>query len=236
MPTDAALPAADAPSSTPAPDTLPSGPPMPMPAADEASTEASQTAKATLPTSTGGPHPKASLVLLVSVTLISLVADLVSKGWMKANLSQFDAKVHGLRKVHVIAGHVDFIFAQNPGGAWSFLRGMPDSLRRPFFLVITSIAVVFIIAVYRRVNRAQFGMMWGLPLALGGAIGNLVDRMRYGWVVDFVDMYITRGGREMHWPTYNVADIAIVVGVILMGIDTLRGRNTPHWELNHPLR
>ena len=58
--------------------------------------------------------------------------------------------------------------------------------------------------------------------ALGGAMGNLVDRIRYGWVVDFVDFYVRRGGQEHHWPTFNVADIAIVVGVGLMAIDMLR--------------
>jgi signal peptidase II len=64
-------------------------------------------------------------------------------------------------------------------------------------------------------------MRWGLPLALGGAMGNLVDRIRYGQVIDFIDMYFIRGGREHHWPTYNVADIAIVAGVALMIIDMI---------------
>ena len=76
--------------------------------------------------------------------------------------------------------------------------------------------MVFIVAVYRRIHRDQIGMKFGLPLALGGAAGNLADRIRYGWVVDFVDVYITRRGHELHWPTFNVADIAIVVGVSLM--------------------
>mgnify|MGYP002140255410 CR=1 FL=1 len=54
--------------------------------------------------------------------------------------------------------------------------------------------------------------------------GNLVDRIRYGWVVDFVDVYVKRGGREHHWPTFNVADISICVGVGLMAIDMLTAR------------
>ena len=60
-----------------------------------------------------------------------------------------------------------------------------------------------------------------LPLALGGAAGNLADRIRFGWVVDFIDVYITQRGREVHWPTFNVADMAIVVGVALMVLDML---------------
>src|SRR5262249_774454 len=123
-----------------------------------------------------------------------------------------------------VKNHVDFIFAQNPGGAWSFLRGLPDSLRRPFFLVVSAAAIVFIVTIYQRVRSDQTTMRWGLPLALGGAVGNLVDRVRYGWVVDFIDVSLRWGGREHHWPTFNVADIAIVIGVGLMAIDMLRPR------------
>jgi len=166
------------------------------------------------------PRP-ASITFLVVVTVLSLAADLVSKYFAKSRLSGFDGKSHALHRVEVWKGHLDFIFAQNPGGAWSFLRSLPDTLRRPFFLVVSAAAVVFIISIYRRIGADQRAMKWGLPLALGGAMGNLVDRMRYGWVVDFVDVYITRGGREHHWPTFNVADVGIVVGVGLMAIDML---------------
>ena len=67
--------------------------------------------------------------------------------------------------------------------------------------------------------RNQRRPWYELPRLL--AMGNLVDRIRYGWVIDFIDVYITRGGRELHWPTFNVADIAIVVGVALMAIDMI---------------
>lgn len=166
-------------------------------------------------------HRPASIPFLVVVTVLSLAADLVSKHYAKSRLSSFDLKTHAMPRVEIWKGHLDFIFAQNPGGAWSFLRGLPDTLRRPFFLMVSAAAIVFIISIYRRIGDDQRAMKWGLPLALGGAMGNLVDRMRYGWVVDFVDIYISRRGREHHWPTFNVADIAIVVGVGLMAIDML---------------
>ena len=85
--------------------------------------------------------------------------------------------------------------------------------------MVSAAAIVFIVSIYQRVYRDQTTMKWGLPLALGGAHGNLADRIRYGWVVDFVDVYITQKGHEHHWPTFNVADIAIVVGVVLMKDD-----------------
>ena len=172
------------------------------------------------------PVRPASIPFLVVVTVVSLAADLVSKYFAKSRLSGVDARTHVMHRFEVWKDHFDFIFAQNPGGAWSFLRGLPDNLRRPFFLVVSAAAIVFIVSIYRRIGSDQRAMKWGLPLALGGAMGNLVDRIRYGWVVDFVDFYIKRGGREHHWPTFNVADIAIVVGVGLMAIDMLwiRGR------------
>jgi signal peptidase II len=182
------------------------------------------------------PRQRASAAFLVVVTLISLAADLVTKGWAKASLSGFDAKAHGMKKLELWKGHVDFIFAQNPGGAWSFLRSLPDSLRRPFFLVVSAAAIVFIISIYQRVYRDQTSMKWGLPLALGGAMGNLADRIRYGWVVDFIDFSMRWGGREHHWPTFNVADIAIVVGVGLMAIDMLRSRGLHAYDDHAHLR
>jgi signal peptidase II len=176
------------------------------------------------PPSGEGERKPASIPLLVVVTIVSLAADLASKWWAKSNLSGYDTKARALRKFEVIKDHMDFVFAQNPGGAWSFLRSLPDTLRRPFFLVVSAAAIVFIVSIYRRVHSDQRAMKWGLPLALGGAMGNLVDRIRYGWVVDFVDIYFKRGGREHHWPTFNVADIAIVVGVGLMAIDMIGSR------------
>ncbi|HSN98420.1 MAG TPA: signal peptidase II [Candidatus Nanopelagicales bacterium] len=162
---------------------------------------------------------RASTLFLVILAGLSCAADLVTKGWAHARLAGVDGRRGGGRSVTLIEGHLDFIFAQNPGGAWSFLRGLPDGLRRPFFLFVSAAAIVFIVSIYRRVHRDQTAMKWGLPLALGGALGNLVDRVRFGWVIDFIDVYVTRGGREHHWPTFNVADIAIVVGVVLMGLD-----------------
>lgn len=168
------------------------------------------------------PEERASMTFLVVVTVISLAADLVTKAWAKATLSGVDPLRVGAKKFTVIKGYWDFIYALNPGGAWSFLRGLPESIRRPFFLFVSAAAIVFIVSIYRRVPKNHGAMKWGLPLALGGAMGNLVDRIRYGQVIDFIDMYIVRKGVENHWPTYNVADIAIVIGVGLMAIDMVR--------------
>jgi signal peptidase II len=181
-----------------------------------ADTEARSTPGDELP-----PGERASIAFLVVVAVVSCAADLATKAWAHAKLAGVDLKRSSAKSLTVIPDHLDFIFAQNPGGAWSFLRSLPDNLRRPFFLFISAAAIVFIVTIYRRIHRDQTAMKWGLPLALGGAVGNLIDRIRYGWVIDFIDVYVTRGGREHHWPTFNVADVAIVIGVALMGIDMI---------------
>lgn len=185
--------------------------PVPGPALDEAHADS-------------GWRP--STWFLVATALITAAVDLGSKEWAKNALAGPDLK-RTAKHITAIPGYVDFIFAQNPGGAWSFLRSVPDGLRRPFFLFVSSAAIVFIVTVYRRLERRQWAMRWGLPLALGGAIGNLADRVRYGWVVDFIDMYWRRGEHETHWPTYNIADVAIVAGVALMALDLLSLRRHP---------
>jgi signal peptidase II len=163
-----------------------------------------------------------SLRLLILVAGLSTIADLASKGWAHRTLAGWDSVRRQQKRIDVIPDLLSFVFAQNPGGAWSFLRSWPDQVRRPFFLFVASAAVVFIVTIYLRLRPGQRLLAWGLAFSLGGALGNLVDRVRYGWVIDFIAVYVKRGGRELHWPTFNVADIAIVVGVLLMAIDMFR--------------
>jgi signal peptidase II len=126
---------------------------------------------------------------------------------------------HPTGDVTVINGYLDLRYAENCGGAWGLLHGAPEKLRKPFFLLVTFGAVAFIIHLYRSLEPEQRAMRWALPLVLGGAIGNLVDRMRLGYVVDFIDMHL----KDKHWPTYNVADIAITVGIALMVLEYILG-------------
>jgi len=177
-----------------------------------------------------------SYVFLVVVTLVNLVADLWSKGWAKGTFENI--RPTGEREKVVIEGFMNFIFAKNRGGAWGLLQNETEALRRPFFLIVSVAAIVFIVSLYRKLQRGQTALKWGLPLVLGGALGNLVDRIRYGFVVDFIDIYTnakegsfwvdTLGWSvgEHHWPTFNVADISICVGVAFMAIDMFTSRET----------
>jgi signal peptidase II len=166
------------------------------------------------------------------ITLVSLVADLWSKSWA---MNHFDALQRGApRQLVLIDGYLSLIYAKNRGGAWGLLQNENESLRRPFFLIVSVVAIVFIVSLYRKLSPGQTALKWGLPLVLGGALGNLIDRIRYGFVVDFIDAYATWGGEVRHWPTFNVADIAICVGVGLMAIDMFTPRRTRHAVLLAP--
>jgi signal peptidase II len=163
----------------------------------------------------GRPAPSYGFLILVS--LATLAADLGSKTWAEHRLDGYPGIVE------VWKNHLALILARNRGGAWGLLQSTSENVRRPFFLLVSVAAIAFIMTLYRRLQPRQRALQWGLPLVLGGALGNVFDRIRYGHVIDFIDAHVG----EHHWPTFNVADIAICVGVGLMAIDMFtskRGR------------
>ncbi len=180
-----------------------------------------------------------SRLFLFIVASVSLFGDIASKLWAEKALDGYPGFVS------VSDEHLMFILAKNKGGAWGLLQGQNENVRRPFFLLVSVAAIAFIMTLYRRLSPRQHALRWGLPLVLGGALGNVFDRIRYGHVIDFID-YRAEWVRKMnaliakylapdhyvtdHWPTFNVADIAICVGVGLMAVDMFtsrRGKPTP---------
>ncbi len=123
------------------------------------------------------------------------------------------------RGQNVIPGFFDLVYTRNPGGAFSMLRNMqPEALRIGFFLLVTVIAIGVVISLTRRAESKW--MVAALSLLLGGALGNMVDRLLVGTVCDFLLFY--RG--EWDFPAFNVADIAINLGVYVLLIDAFLGR------------
>jgi len=117
--------------------------------------------------------------------------------------------------IPVVPGFFDIVFVLNPGAAFSFLATLPDSVRNPFFVMISVTAVILIIVYHTRHLQQHALASLSLALILGGAVGNLIDRLRYGMVVDFLLVHVY----QYHWPAFNVADSAISVGVSLMVLD-----------------
>ncbi|MCC6646718.1 MAG: signal peptidase II [Polyangiaceae bacterium] len=166
------------------------------------------------------PVARPGYLFLGIVSLVSLVADLGTKFWAEKTLQIGDTPA----PKQIIKGVFGFILAKNKGGAWGLLQNHSEKIRKPFFVIVSVLAIVFIVSLYRRLSPAQTALKWGLPLVLGGALGNLVDRVRYGYVIDFIDFQATWENVPHHWPTFNVADIAICVGVALMALDMLSGK------------
>ena len=115
-------------------------------------------------------------------------------------------------------------YAENPGAAFGLFRRLPPGARGPLFHLVSIGAVVLITLYYLRLNgtREERWALIGLPLVLGGALGNWVDRLARGFVIDFIEAH----WRSVYtWPSFNVADSAIVVGVILLLVDGMVRRD-----------
>ena len=109
----------------------------------------------------------------------------------------------------------------NPGAAWGIFRDLPDAWRVHFFLVLTLAACAGIAYAYKQATPSQARVRWALMLVMGGAIGNLIDRLRIGYVIDFVEWFYG----DFTWPNFNVADVGISVGVGLLLLDSLLTRD-----------
>ena len=117
--------------------------------------------------------------------------------------------------ITVIPGFFNLTYVRNRGAAFGMLAGVAAAWRSAFFIVVTVIAVAAIVLLIRKTSERL--LIAAFSLIAGGALGNLIDRVRWGEVVDFIDWYV----RSYHWPTFNIADSAISVGVGLLVIDML---------------
>ena len=110
----------------------------------------------------------------------------------------------------------------NEGAAFSFLSDA-GGWQRWFFIGLSAIVSLVLLIWLARLSAGERWLALGLALLLGGAVGNLIDRVVYGHVVDFLDFH----WGEAHWPAFNIADSAITVGVVLLLLDTFRRREQP---------
>ncbi|HXI13133.1 MAG TPA: signal peptidase II [Thermoanaerobaculia bacterium] len=149
------------------------------------------------------------------LSLVVLATDLFTKWLVLKNFAIHESKT-------VIPGLFQLVHVRNPGAAFG-IGANSDSALVPLLLNGGAIAVFFIVVAYSlRTAVTERVLQLGLHLILAGAIGNLIDRFRLGSVVDFLDFYVSSGGREHHWPAFNVADSAICIGVGLLFLDMWR--------------
>ncbi len=146
--------------------------------------------------------------------VIALVVILLDQA-SKITMSQY--LLYG--QSEAITSYLNLVMVYNKGAAFSFLSDQPG-WQRYFFTAVSVLASLFILWMLKR-NPTQRLFCWALALILGGAIGNLIDRIAYGHVIDFLDLHV--GG--WHWPAFNVADSAITLGAILFVLDEFRRVN-----------
>ncbi|NOY84698.1 Lipoprotein signal peptidase [hydrothermal vent metagenome] len=112
----------------------------------------------------------------------------------------------------VLEGFFSLTYILNPGAAFGFLADQNPTFRMIFFLSVSVIALVLLGAFFRDTPTEDTMGLTAISLLFGGAIGNLIDRIRLGEVIDFLDFYI----KQHHWPAFNVADSAITIGISLL--------------------
>lgn len=148
-----------------------------------------------------------------SAALLVFAADRLSKWIIESRLSFFDT-------YKVIPGFFDIVRSQNRGVAFGIFSDSTSEWRTTLLIVASIAAVALMSAMLWNAQRLDRYSVWGLSLILGGAAGNVFDRIVFGQVTDFLLLYVG----EFQWPTFNVADSAIVVGSGLLLVDLLRSK------------
>ncbi len=151
---------------------------------------------------------------LIWIAVLVYVADQLTKYLAVTHLA-----AHGI----AVAPFLNLSLAFNTGAAFSFLSSA-SGWQNGFFIAVGIAASVIILVMIGRLGSGDGQVAVALMLILGGAAGNVTDRIMHGYVVDFLDLYY----RSWHWPTFNVADSAITVGAALLLLDTLGLRFRRH--------
>ncbi len=143
---------------------------------------------------------------LILTIIASIALDLWSKHYMSEWLRLGQSKT-------IIPGFFSFTLVHNRGAAF----GVGSGWSTPFFLGFSILALVFVVGLFIQLKPHEKLSAIGLSMILGGAFGNIFDRIRMGYVVDFLDVYI----KNHHWPVFNIADSLITVGAVFLGLDMI---------------
>jgi signal peptidase II len=154
---------------------------------------------------------KAKYVLLSVITPLIIVVD----QWTKYLVLQ---KFRLGETIPMILGFFNLTYIRNTGAAFGLLAQADPSFRIPFFVTVPLIALVAVGYIFRKIDDRDYRLSISLSLVISGAIGNLIDRLQMGYVVDFLDFH---WGYGYHFPAFNVADSAICVGVAILVLDLL---------------
>jgi len=144
------------------------------------------------------------------------------------------SKAWAIRRVRfrdqtVVSGVLDFVYAENPGIAFGQLQE-GGSFGRWFFVVLASAAAVAVLFYFFRTPRTDDRILGSCALLLAGILGNLTDRVRLGFVIDFIHLH----AGQYHWPTFNLADASITIGALLLAYDLIFASRNQKSEVRSP--
>jgi len=150
------------------------------------------------------------------ILLVFCIGILLLDQWTKSMVVQ---RLPLYQRVNVIQGFFNLTHVRNTGGAFGIFGGEKGGLGSILFVVISLVAIGAIVFLFLKIKENEKTLALSFSLILSGAVGNLIDRLRYGEVVDFLDFHLS----TYHWPAFNVADSAICIGIGLMALELLKG-------------
>lgn len=151
---------------------------------------------------------KSRYSIFVIIAVVGILIDQLTKIIVDTKMQLFDS-------IPIIENFFHITYVRNKGAAFSFLSNA--SWRLPFFITISIVAAIVILIAFRKLRDDQKLAHTSLSLIFSGAIGNLIDRIRLGEVIDFLDAH----WYSHHWPAFNIADSLICVGVFMLAVDMM---------------
>jgi len=159
---------------------------------------------------------KEKLIRLLFIAGSIIVSDQITKHIILSSMPLHSS-------IPVIPGFFSLTHIHNPGGAFGMFADGSPLLRKILFLALSSLAICFVLYFYHSTPINYRALSSGFAMIFGGAIGNMIDRIRFEKVVDFLDFYI----KTAHWPAFNVADSAITIGVTIFIIHLVFDKMPP---------
>jgi signal peptidase II len=151
------------------------------------------------------------IVILMTTVGFLVLLDVVTKAYIVSTMFLHESFA-------VIEGFFNITYIRNPGAAFGFLAETSPGFRITFFLLVTVAVIVMILYYIITSDTVDLLETFSLSLILSGALGNMIDRVRFGEVIDFIDVYVG----SHHWPAFNVADSAISVGAVMIILAMLK--------------
>jgi len=148
-----------------------------------------------------------------SLILIIIFFDQISKFFIRANFNLYE-------QIDIFKGFLKIIYIRNSGVVWGLFSGNQNHLVPIIISILSIAALLTVLYIFIKTSPSCRLELISLSFIMGGAVGNIIDRFILGFVVDFIDIYI----KSYHWPTFNIADSFISIGIVLLLISVLRNK------------